>query len=61
VGKSIAFSEQALSGADAVIIVTDHSDIDYRRVKELAKVLVDTRAAVKRVQRQSERATAIAT
>jgi UDP-N-acetyl-D-glucosamine dehydrogenase len=47
IGTSIDFSDEALSGADAVMIVTDHSDIDYDRVKELAKVLVDTRAATR--------------
>ena len=46
-GKSIEFSDDALTEADAVMIVTDHSDIDYDRVKEQAKVLVDTRAATR--------------
>jgi UDP-N-acetyl-D-glucosamine dehydrogenase len=54
----VALTDEALSGADAVIIVTDHSGIDYARVKELAKVLVDTRAAV---QRSSRRAPSVAT
>ena len=29
VGKSVALTDEALAGADAVMIVTDHSDIDY--------------------------------
>jgi UDP-N-acetyl-D-mannosaminuronate dehydrogenase len=36
-----------------VIIVTDHSDIDYGRVASLAKVLVDTRAATARSERRA--------
>jgi len=45
-----------------VIIVTDHSDIDYGWVKATAKVLVDTRAAVDRSARHhSARAAAIVT
>jgi UDP-N-acetyl-D-glucosamine dehydrogenase len=55
VGKSVALTDDALRHADAVIIVTDHSGIDYARVKELAKVLVDTRAAVARTQRSIRR------
>jgi len=35
------------------MIVTDHSDIDYGRVQSLAKVLVDTRAAVVRAAKRS--------
>jgi len=41
-----------------VIIVTDHSDIDYVRVQSLAKVLVDTRAAVARAERKDRQAAA---
>ena len=48
VGRSVPLTDEAISGADAVIIVTDHSDIDYGRVASLAKVLVDTRAATNR-------------
>jgi UDP-N-acetyl-D-glucosamine dehydrogenase len=51
VGRSVPLTDAALSGADAVMIVTDHSDIDYGRVQSLAKVLVDTRAAAARSQR----------
>ena len=55
VGKSVPLTDAALSGADAVMIVTDHSDIDYGRVQALAKVLVDTRAAAARTQRTIRR------
>jgi UDP-N-acetyl-D-glucosamine dehydrogenase len=58
-GKSIALTDEAISGADAVMIVTDHSDIDYGRVRDLSKVFVDTRAAAARADR-SARATAAA-
>jgi UDP-N-acetyl-D-glucosamine dehydrogenase len=47
VGKSVELTDSVLSGADAVLIVTDHSDIDYAHVQSLAKVLVDTRAAAR--------------
>jgi len=58
VGKSIPLTDAALRDADAVIIVTDHSDIDYVRVQSLAKVLVDTRAAVARAERKDRQAAA---
>ena len=58
VGKSVPLTDATLSGADAVIIVTDHSDIDYAKVQSLAKVLVDTRAAVARAERKDRRAAA---
>jgi UDP-N-acetyl-D-glucosamine dehydrogenase len=56
VGKSVPLTDATLSGADAVIIVTDHSDIDYTKVQSLAKVLVDTRAAVARAERRDRQA-----
>jgi len=58
VGKSIPLTDAALRDADAVIIVTDHSDIDYARVQSLAKVVVDTRAAVARAERKDRQAAA---
>jgi UDP-N-acetyl-D-glucosamine dehydrogenase len=50
-GSSIALTDEAISGADAVSVVTDHSDIDYGRIRDLAKVFVDTRAAAARADR----------
>ena len=40
---SVPLTERALSDSDAVVIVTDHSDVDYERVLESAKVVVDAR------------------
>jgi len=42
---SVTFSDDELQRADAVVIVTDHSSVDYQRVVDLAKVVVDTRNA----------------
>jgi UDP-N-acetyl-D-glucosamine dehydrogenase len=47
VGKSVPLTDALLRDVDAVMIVTDHSDIDYANVQSLAKVLVDTRAATR--------------
>ena len=40
--SSVALTDQALAEADAVVIVTDHTDIDYARVLEQAAVLLTT-------------------
>jgi UDP-N-acetyl-D-glucosamine dehydrogenase len=53
VGKSVELTDSVLSGADAVLIVTDHSDIDYGHIRELSKVFVDTRAAAARADRSA--------
>jgi UDP-N-acetyl-D-glucosamine dehydrogenase len=43
---SISLRDDELRSADCVIIVTDHSDIDYQRVCRLAPLVVDTRNAL---------------
>lgn len=41
--ESIDLTDAALTGADAVVILTDHSDFDYERVVRESEVLVDAR------------------
>ena len=43
---SVDLSDQELKSADCVVIVTNHSDIDYKRVIDLAPLVVDTRNAL---------------
>jgi UDP-N-acetyl-D-glucosamine dehydrogenase len=45
---SIELSDEALSAADAVVILTDHSDFDYERVVARARALIDARHAAPR-------------
>ncbi|HYN85339.1 MAG TPA: nucleotide sugar dehydrogenase [Pyrinomonadaceae bacterium] len=45
--QSVALTEDELRASDCVVIVTDHSDIDYPRVCELSRLIVDTRNALK--------------
>jgi UDP-N-acetyl-D-glucosamine dehydrogenase len=45
--SSVALTNEELESADCVIIVTDHSDIDYKRVCSLVPLIVDTRNALK--------------
>ena len=44
--QSVALTDEALRSADCVIIVTDHSSIDYQRVCSLTPLIVDTRNAL---------------
>lgn len=41
--ESSPLTDEALAEADAVLIVTDHTDVDYARVVEKARLVVDTR------------------
>jgi UDP-N-acetyl-D-glucosamine dehydrogenase len=43
--KSVEPSDQRVAGADCVLILTDHPDFDYRRIAEVASLVVDTRHA----------------
>src|SRR5258705_564703 len=43
---SVPLTDEELSAADCLIIVTDHSGIDYKRVCSLAPLIVDTRNAL---------------
>ena len=44
--KSVPLTPEVLKGADCVLIVTDHSDVDYGLVARHARVVVDTRNAL---------------
>jgi UDP-N-acetyl-D-glucosamine dehydrogenase len=43
---SVELTDHALEDADAVVIVTDHSSIDYQRLVDKAALVVDTRNAL---------------
>ena len=44
--SSVALSDEEIRAADCVIIVTDHSDVDYLRITKVASLIVDTRNAL---------------
>jgi UDP-N-acetyl-D-glucosamine dehydrogenase len=44
--SSVELSDQEIKAADCIVIVTNHTDIDYRRVIDLAPLVVDTRNAL---------------
>src|SRR5438128_773901 len=57
--ESIPLTDEELRGADCVVIVTDHSEINYKRVTELAPLVVDTRDALNGDLRRESRARVI--
>src|SRR4029079_9128075 len=44
--NSVPLTNEELQSADCVIIVTDHSEVDYKRVCALTPLIVDTRNAL---------------
>ena len=52
--ESVALDERVLAEQDLVVIVTDHSKVDYARVLKHARLVVDTRNATKDVRRGHE-------
>jgi len=54
--SSVALTDDEIRGADCLIIVTDHSQIDYSHVTKLASLIVDTRNALNGDVRRESRA-----
>jgi UDP-N-acetyl-D-glucosamine dehydrogenase len=44
--RSVELTPQVVAAADCVIVVTDHSAVDYRMIKRHARLVVDTRNAI---------------
>ena len=45
--SGVELTDDVLSNSDAVVIVTDHDNVDYQRVVDLAPVVVDARNATR--------------
>ncbi len=54
--SSVELTEDEIGTSDCVVIVTNHSGIDYARVIELAPLVVDTRNALNGDLRRGSRA-----
>ncbi|MDD5423180.1 MAG: nucleotide sugar dehydrogenase [Candidatus Omnitrophica bacterium] len=48
--KCAKLGEHTLAGADCVVIITDHSSVDYKFVLKNSKLVVDTRNVLKNVK-----------
>jgi UDP-N-acetyl-D-glucosamine dehydrogenase len=57
--SSIALDDSALRNSDCIIIVTDHSQIDYKRVCAMSSLIVDTRNALNGEVRKESKARVI--
>jgi UDP-N-acetyl-D-glucosamine dehydrogenase len=44
--RSVALDSKTVAAADCVMIVTDHTAVDYRMIKRHARLVVDTRNAM---------------
>jgi UDP-N-acetyl-D-glucosamine dehydrogenase len=54
--SSVELSDDEIKASDCVLIVTNHSQIDYHRIIELAPLIVDTRNALNGDLRRDSRA-----
>ncbi len=54
--SSVELNDEQIESSDCVLIVTNHSQIDYRRIIELAPLIVDTRNALNGDLRRDSRA-----
>jgi UDP-N-acetyl-D-glucosamine dehydrogenase len=54
--SSVDLSDEEIQASDCVLIVTNHSQIDYHRIIELAPLIVDTRNALNGDLRRDSRA-----
>jgi UDP-N-acetyl-D-glucosamine dehydrogenase len=57
--ESVPLTDEEIERADAVVIVTDHSNVDYQRVVERARVIVDTRNVTAKLLRGRGRVIAL--
>lgn len=52
--KSVALTKKNLSSNDLVLVITNHSYIDFNKVGEWSKLIVDTRNAMKGIRTKSK-------
>jgi UDP-N-acetyl-D-glucosamine dehydrogenase len=47
--KAVTVTDELLTTADCILILTDHPEFDYRRIVEMAPLIIDTRNATWRI------------
>lgn len=52
--KSVNWDKEIISGFDAVIISTNHSDIDYQQLAEWSDCIIDSRHEMNGIERKSD-------
>ena len=58
--KSVPLTKAALSSADAVVVITDHKEVDYASVLANASIVVDTRNVTAGLERSKARVVSLA-
>lgn len=53
--RSVKWNKDSISSYDAVIISTNHSDIDFRELAEWNNCIIDTRNAMKGIERKDDK------
>jgi UDP-N-acetyl-D-glucosamine dehydrogenase len=53
---NVELTDDEIKNSDCVVIITDHSNVDYKRVCELAKLIVDTRNTLDETLRSESKA-----
>ncbi len=51
--KGLPFTKDSFKDSDCVVIVTDHSNVDYKFVAKNSKLIVDTRNVLKDIKDRS--------
>ena len=51
--KGLPFDKNSFKDSDCVVIVTDHSNVDYGFIAENSKLVIDTRNILKNVRNKS--------
>jgi UDP-N-acetyl-D-glucosamine dehydrogenase len=49
--ESIELTDQALTGSDCVVVITDHSAYDWEHIADCARIVVDSRNALRDVKK----------
>ena len=52
--ETVDWNKETISGFDAVIISTNHSDINYQELADWNDIIVDTRNAMKNIEAKAE-------
>ena len=50
VAKSVELTDEALRESDLVIVTTNHTNVDYRRVVDLSSLILDTRNSTRGIE-----------
>ena len=56
VDTSIKLTKNNLSRQDIAVIITDHDNFDYEKIKNFSKLIVDTRGVFRKLGRNMVRA-----